>query len=107
MLPLMMYLKIANRFVRQRSVLISVITLSFIALSSVGVNYFERGAADSNIRSIWDGVWWAVVTAVLFAALTAAVLGHLTVVQGIDDHIHSWVVANRSGCRPRAAACAI
>ena len=62
MASLMRYLNRANRFVRQRSVLISVITLSFIAFSSIAVNYFERGAADSNIHSIWDGVWWAVVT---------------------------------------------
>ncbi len=54
---LMKYLRIANRFAGQRSVLISVITLSFIILSSIGVNYFERGAADSNIQSIWDGIW--------------------------------------------------
>jgi undecaprenyl-diphosphatase len=33
---------------------------------------------------------------VLFAALTVAVVGHPAVVQGIDDHIHGWVVVNRS-----------
>jgi 2-polyprenyl-6-hydroxyphenyl methylase/3-demethylubiquinone-9 3-methyltransferase len=33
---------------------------------------------------------------VLFALLTVAILGHLTVVQAVDDHIHGWVVANRS-----------
>jgi voltage-gated potassium channel len=48
--------------IRQRSVLITLITLAFILLSSAGVNYFEQGAVDSNIHSIWDGIWWAVVT---------------------------------------------
>ncbi len=38
----------------------------------------------------------AVVTAALFVALTVTVLGHGAVVQGIDEHIHDWVVANRS-----------
>ncbi len=62
MSPLMRYLKLANGMVRQRSVLITIITLGFIILSSIGVNYFEQEAADSNIHSVWDGVWWAVVT---------------------------------------------
>jgi voltage-gated potassium channel len=59
---LMRHLKVVTRLIRQRSVLISVITLSFIILSSIGVNYFEQGVANSNIHSIWDGIWWAVVT---------------------------------------------
>ena len=40
-------------------------------------------------------VWVAVGAAVLFVALTLAILGHVAVVQVIDDHIHGWVVANR------------
>ena len=55
-------LKFLTGLVRQRSVLIAIMTLSVILLSSVGVRYFEQPAADSNIRSIWDGIWWAVVT---------------------------------------------
>jgi len=62
MSPLMRYLKYLGGLVRHRSVLIAVITLSVIFLSSVGVNYFEQKADDSNIRSAWDGLWWAVVT---------------------------------------------
>ncbi|MEK6653808.1 MAG: ion channel [Thermodesulfobacteriota bacterium] len=62
MSPLMRYLKFLGGLVRHRSVLIAVITLSVIFLSSVGVNYFEQKADDSNIRSVWDGLWWAVVT---------------------------------------------
>jgi len=46
----------------QRSVLITFLTLGFILLSAVGVSHFEQGVADSNIHSIWDGIWWAVVT---------------------------------------------
>jgi voltage-gated potassium channel len=55
-------LKFLTGLVRQRSVLIVTMTLSVILLSSVGVHYFEQRAADSNIRSVWDGIWWAVVT---------------------------------------------
>ena len=62
MSPLMRYLKYLGGLVRHRSVLIAVITLSVIFLSSVGVNYFEQKADDSNIRSVWDGLWWALVT---------------------------------------------
>jgi undecaprenyl-diphosphatase len=38
----------------------------------------------------------AVITAALFAVLTVMILGYLAVVQGVDDHVHGWVVANRS-----------
>jgi voltage-gated potassium channel len=48
--------------VGQRSVLIAVMTLGVIFLSSVGVHYFEQQADDSNIHSVWDGIWCAVVT---------------------------------------------
>jgi voltage-gated potassium channel len=55
-------LKFLTGLVRQRSVLIAIITLNVILISSVGVHYFEQQALDSNIRSVWDGIWWAVVT---------------------------------------------
>ena len=45
MSPLMRYFKRAVRFVRQRSVLISVLTLSCIILISIGVNCFEMNLA--------------------------------------------------------------
>lgn len=37
----------------------------------------------------------AAATTLLFAGLTVAILRRLTVVQGVDDHIHGWVIANR------------
>jgi voltage-gated potassium channel len=46
---------------KERFFLIVLITLSMIALSSLGVFYFES-EAESSIRNIWDGVWWAFVT---------------------------------------------
>lgn len=62
MSPLMKRVKSLSRLVGQRSVLIAVTTLGVIFLSSVGVHYFEQQANDSNIHSVWDGIWWAVVT---------------------------------------------
>lgn len=62
MSPLMKHIKYLGGLVRQRSVLIAVMTLSVILLSSVSVHYFEQRADDSNIHSVWDGLWWAVVT---------------------------------------------
>ena len=62
MFSLMKRLKFLTGLVRQRSVLIVIMTLSVILLSSVGVNFFEQQEVDSNIRSVWDGIWWAVVT---------------------------------------------
>jgi undecaprenyl-diphosphatase len=41
-------------------------------------------------------LWLAVVSAVMFAALTAAILGQDPAVQGIDDRVNGWVVANRA-----------
>ena len=41
---------------------ITTVVVSVILLSSVCVYYFERSREDSNILSIWDGVWWAAVT---------------------------------------------
>ncbi|MFH2041491.1 MAG: ion channel [Acidobacteriota bacterium] len=55
-------LKSLAGLVEHRSVLIVIMTFSVILLSSVGVHYFEQQEADSNIHSVWDGIWWAVVT---------------------------------------------
>jgi len=47
---------------RERSIQVATVTLSVILLSSAGVYIFERSAEDSNIHSLWDAIWWAVVT---------------------------------------------
>ena len=41
---------------------IATITVGIIFLSSMGIYYFEHVRTDANIHSIWDGIWWAVVT---------------------------------------------
>jgi voltage-gated potassium channel len=38
------------------------ITIGVIFFSSLGVYHFEHHIVNSNIHSIWDGIWWAIVT---------------------------------------------
>ena len=47
---------------RERFVQIAMAILIVILLSSICVYYFEGESGDSNISSLWDGIWWAVVT---------------------------------------------
>ena len=41
---------------------VSIITMTVIFMSALGVTYFEQMRDDANINSVWDGIWWAVVT---------------------------------------------
>ena len=47
---------------RVRFFQITTVILSVMMLSSVCVYYFERTSEDSNILSVWDGIWWTAVT---------------------------------------------
>ena len=58
----MKFIKALGGLYRERSFQVAAVTLSVVFLSAVGVNYFEHVREDSNIRSVWDGIWWAVVT---------------------------------------------
>ena len=55
-------LKFIKGLYRERFVQIATVILSVIFISATSVYYFERSGEDSTIRSLWDGVWWAVVT---------------------------------------------
>jgi voltage-gated potassium channel len=54
--------KIVNRLYRQLPYQVAFITIGVVCLGSLGVYYFESQTADPNIQSVWDGIWWAVVT---------------------------------------------
>jgi voltage-gated potassium channel len=41
---------------------IAIVTLAVICLASTSVYYFESNVDEPNIQSIWDSIWWAVVT---------------------------------------------
>ena len=55
-------LRIIVAIYRKRLFQVALVTLGVLSLSSVGVYYFERESLNSNIDSVWDSVWWAVVT---------------------------------------------
>lgn len=56
------YLQAIIRFYRIPMVQVGTVTLLVIFLSALAVFYFEAFQANSNINSVWDGVWWAIVT---------------------------------------------
>ncbi len=51
-----------SKLYRERFFQILVITVCVIFLCAAGVLFFEGLRKDSNIYSLWDGIWWAVVT---------------------------------------------
>ena len=55
-------LKIVGKLYRERFFQVAVVTLCVVFLSAAWVYYFECARSDSNIGSLWDGIWWAVVT---------------------------------------------
>ncbi len=59
---LMKFIKVIGRVYRERFFQIAAVTLCVIFSSAAGVYYFESARGDSNIGSLWDGIWWAVVT---------------------------------------------
>lgn len=54
--------KIVSMLRRERFFLITALIAGIIFLCSVGIYYFEHAGVDSTIHSVWDGIWWAVVT---------------------------------------------
>jgi len=59
---IMRFMKRLSRLYRERFFQVTTVTLIVIILSAIGVSYFEQDRDNSNINSVWDGVWWAVVT---------------------------------------------
>ena len=47
---------------RERFFQVMAVAICIIFLSAAGVLYYEKFRNDSNIYSLWDGIWWAVVT---------------------------------------------
>jgi len=54
--------KIISTLRRERFFLIAAMIISVIFLCSVGIYCLEHARVDSSIHSVWDGIWWAVVT---------------------------------------------
>lgn len=47
---------------RERFFVVAFITTAVIIICAVAAFVFEHSQVDSSIRSLWDGIWWAVVT---------------------------------------------
>ena len=59
---LLRFLKMLVKLYRERFFQVVVVAICIIFLSAAGVLYYEKFRNDSNIYSLWDGIWWAVVT---------------------------------------------
>lgn len=57
-----MFTKFVHSSYRKRILQLATITLAIILLCSFAVFYFENGETEANIHSLWDGLWWAMVT---------------------------------------------
>jgi voltage-gated potassium channel len=57
-----MFTKFVHSSYRKRIIQLATITLAIILLCSFAVFYFEHGETEANIHSLWDGLWWAMVT---------------------------------------------
>ena len=55
-----------RRFIRvlqkERFFIIASLTITVILLCAAGAFLFEHNKTGSSIHSVWDGIWWAVVT---------------------------------------------
>jgi len=55
-----------RRFIRvlqkERFFIIASLTITVILLCAVGAFLFEHNKTGASIHSVWDGIWWAVVT---------------------------------------------
>ncbi|GKT11530.1 MAG: voltage-gated potassium channel [Thiomicrorhabdus sp.] len=48
--------------VKEELMLFSIVTLMLLYLSAMGIYHFEHVAQPENFRSIFDSLWWSVVT---------------------------------------------
>jgi len=60
--PLRRFLHIARRTYRKPLLQVAFFVLSVVLFSALLIYYVERPGAAANIGSLWDGIWWAIVT---------------------------------------------
>lgn len=60
--PLRHFLHIARRIYRKPLFQVAFFMLSVVLFSALLISYVERPGFGANIGSLWDGVWWAIVT---------------------------------------------
>lgn len=54
--------KVISTLRKERFFLIAALITGVISLCSIGVYYFEHASTGSSINSVWDGIWWSIVT---------------------------------------------
>lgn len=54
--------KVISTLRKERFFLIAALITGVISLCSIGVYYFEHAKIGSSINSVWDGIWWSIVT---------------------------------------------
>jgi len=62
MRPIRQFIKILSGIYQKTIVQVETITLAILFMSALAVHYFEYIQTGSNINTLWDGVWWAIVT---------------------------------------------
>jgi voltage-gated potassium channel len=56
------FYKILSGFYRKTIVQVAAVTMAILFGSAAAVHYFEYPQSGANISTVWDGVWWAIVT---------------------------------------------
>ena len=51
-----------NRLYSLPAIQVAPLTLSVVILSALAVHYFEHLRQEANITSVWDAIWWSIVT---------------------------------------------
>ncbi len=54
--------KVISTLRKERFFLIAALITGVISLCSIGVYHFEHAKIGSSINSVWDGIWWSIVT---------------------------------------------
>ena len=55
-------LKIAYGFIKEELVLFTAVAIILLFVSGVGIYYFEKDAQPEAFQSVFDGLWWGVIT---------------------------------------------
>lgn len=56
------HFKTAFKSMKEEFIVFFTVTMFLMYLSGVGIYYFENAAQPENIGSIFDGIWWAIIT---------------------------------------------
>jgi voltage-gated potassium channel len=54
--------RVAFKLIKEELVLFFVVTVMTLYVSGMGIFYFEKPAQPEVFESMFDGLWWAVVT---------------------------------------------